>query len=87
MLTSSLGMIVPVEVKSGTRTRAKSLASYITRYRPEKAIKLAGTRREAINNILREKQVPATATVTTTSTTKPLTLPLYDAAFLPGFLG
>ena len=37
------GNIVPVEVKSGKRTRAKSLQSYITKCSPHKTIKLTGT--------------------------------------------
>ena len=36
------GEIVPVEVKSGSRTRARSLRSYIARYEPRRAIKLVG---------------------------------------------
>ena len=36
------GEIIPVEVKSGARTRARSLRSYIERYRPSRAIKLVG---------------------------------------------
>lgn len=35
--------IVPVEVKSGKRTRAKSLASYIEKCSPSKTFKLTGT--------------------------------------------
>ena len=35
------GTVVPIEVKSGTRTRARSLDSYITRYRPPHAAKFA----------------------------------------------
>ena len=34
--------IIPVEVKSGLRTKSKSLKSYIERYEPEKTIKLVG---------------------------------------------
>lgn len=34
------GEIIPVEVKSGHRTKAKSLTSYVERYRPNIAIKL-----------------------------------------------
>lgn len=34
--------IVPVEVKSGTRTKAKSLQQYILKYNPEKAYILSG---------------------------------------------
>ena len=37
------GKIVPVEVKSGKRTRAKSLASYIEKCAPSKTFKLTGT--------------------------------------------
>ncbi len=36
------GAIVPVEVKSGSRTRARSLRSYVARYEPRRAIKLVG---------------------------------------------
>ena len=36
------GAIVPVEVKSGKRTRAKSLAVYKGKYHPERTVKLAG---------------------------------------------
>lgn len=37
------GRVVPVEVKSGKRTRAKSLLSYISKCTPHKSIKLTGT--------------------------------------------
>ena len=37
------GTIVPIEVKSGKRTRAKSLDVYVQRYQPEKTIKLIGS--------------------------------------------
>lgn len=37
------GSIVPVEVKSGKRTRAKSLGVYVERYRPKTTIKLIGS--------------------------------------------
>jgi len=36
------GKIVPIEVKSGIRTQAKSLMHYIKRYSPENAIKITG---------------------------------------------
>ena len=36
------GAIVPVEVKSGSRTRARSLRPYVARYEPRRAIKLVG---------------------------------------------
>lgn len=36
------GGIVPVEVKSGRRTQARSLRSYIDRYAPRRAVKLIG---------------------------------------------
>ncbi|MCI2282707.1 AAA family ATPase [Colwellia sp. MSW7] len=38
------GNIYPIEVKSGKRTRAKSLDVYKQRYQPEKTIKLIGSR-------------------------------------------
>ncbi len=38
-----LGDIIPIEVKSGKRTKAKSLQSYITKCAPKKSIKLTGT--------------------------------------------
>lgn len=37
----SSGDIIPLEVKSSTRTRARSLESYIARYRPSHAVKFA----------------------------------------------
>ncbi|MDQ6967978.1 MAG: ATP-binding protein [Mariprofundaceae bacterium] len=36
------GEVIPVEVKSGQRTQAKSLKSYIQQYRPVKTVKLVG---------------------------------------------
>ncbi len=43
IITNQLGQVVPVEVKSGKRTRAKSLQSYIAKCAPHKTIKLTGT--------------------------------------------
>ncbi len=43
LLTNEEGKIIPIEVKSGTRTRAKSLQSYITKCQPHKTFKLTGT--------------------------------------------
>lgn len=37
------GNIIPIEVKSGKRTKAKSLRSYIAKCQPKKTIKLTGT--------------------------------------------
>ena len=37
------GKIIPVEVKSGKRTRAKSLQTYISKFSPETTLKLVGT--------------------------------------------
>ena len=34
------GDIIPIEVKSGHRTKAKSLTTYISRYKPKAAVKL-----------------------------------------------
>ena len=36
------GEVIPIEVKSGSRTRARSLRSYVERYQPRRAIKLIG---------------------------------------------
>ena len=43
ILATDDGEIAPVEVKSGKRTRAKSLASYIEKCAPSKTFKLTGT--------------------------------------------
>lgn len=43
IISDELGRIVPVEIKSSNRTRAKSLPSYITKCSPHKTIKLTGT--------------------------------------------
>jgi len=43
IISNNAGQIVPIEVKSGKRTRAKSLQSYITKCKPHKTIKLTGT--------------------------------------------
>ncbi|MGV6852308.1 MAG: ATP-binding protein [bacterium] len=43
ILVTDKGDIVPVEVKSGKRTRAKSLQSYIEKCAPRKTFKLTGT--------------------------------------------
>lgn len=43
ILANEEGQIVPIEVKSGSRTRAKSLQSYIQKCQPHKTIKLTGT--------------------------------------------
>ncbi len=43
IIANDEGRIVPVEVKSGKRTRAKSLQSYIEKCTPHKTIKLTGT--------------------------------------------
>lgn len=44
IMTNEVGNVIPIEVKSGTRTRAKSLASYVKKCSPMKTIKLTGTR-------------------------------------------
>ncbi|WP_413700289.1 ATP-binding protein [Psychromonas sp. KJ10-10] len=46
--TDNEGQIIPIEVKSGKRTRAKSLQSYITKCQPHKTIKLAGTQGSSV---------------------------------------
>ncbi|MDP2140034.1 MAG: AAA family ATPase [Gammaproteobacteria bacterium] len=43
IVANESGQIVPIEVKSGMRTRAKSLQSYIEKCNPHKTIKLTGT--------------------------------------------
>ena len=43
IVADELGDVIPIEVKSGKRTRAKSLHSYITKCSPKKNIKLTGT--------------------------------------------
>lgn len=43
IVTNDEGLVVPIEVKSGKRTRAKSLQSYITKCAPHKTLKLTGT--------------------------------------------
>lgn len=47
ILATDEGDVVPVEVKSGKRTRAKSLASYIEKCAPRKTFKLTGTQGSA----------------------------------------
>ncbi|MCL1091596.1 AAA family ATPase [Shewanella profunda] len=42
------GNIIPIEVKSGQRTRAKSLQSYIEKCNPHKTIKLTGTQGSSV---------------------------------------
>lgn len=42
IITNELGDIIPIEVKSGKRTRAKSLQSYIAKRNPTQTIKLTG---------------------------------------------
>lgn len=43
IIANETGDLVPIEVKSGKRTRARSLQSYITKCNPHKTIKLTGT--------------------------------------------
>ncbi|MDP4536002.1 AAA family ATPase [Alkalimonas collagenimarina] len=43
VIADQAGNIIPIEVKSGKRTRAKSLQSYIDKCAPIKTIKLTGT--------------------------------------------
>lgn len=47
VIATDEGLVVPVEVKSGVRTRAKSLQSYITKCAPHKTLKLTGTQGSA----------------------------------------
>jgi hypothetical protein len=80
LLTDNLGHIVPVEAKSGTRTRAKSLASYIDRYKPAKTVKLSALATET-------RTAPGQSHYPNPATTTALHRPLYDVAFLPALLG
>lgn len=43
IITDVNGEVIPIEVKSGKRTRARSLESYINKCKPHKTIKLTGT--------------------------------------------
>lgn len=43
ILPDEVGNITPIEVKSGKRTKAKSLQSYIIKFAPKTTIKLTGT--------------------------------------------
>ena len=43
LVKTNNGEIIPVEVKSGKRTRAKSLQTYIERYKPARTVKLIGS--------------------------------------------
>jgi predicted AAA+ superfamily ATPase len=43
LVANDEGTLFPVEVKSGQRTRAKSLASYVEKCAPSKTFKLTGT--------------------------------------------
>ncbi|MEJ3630060.1 ATP-binding protein [Vibrio vulnificus] len=47
IISDELGRIIPVEIKSSNRTRAKSQPSYITKCNPHKTIKLTGTQGSA----------------------------------------
>ena len=47
LLCDTMGRVIPLEVKSGTRTRAKSLQAYIEKSNPHRTIKLTGTRGSA----------------------------------------
>ena len=44
LFKSSTDALIPVQVKSGKRTRAKSLSVYVDRYSPQKNIKLVGAK-------------------------------------------
>ncbi len=48
IISNDSGQVVPIEVKSGRRTRAKSLQSYITKCKPHKTIKLTGTQGSSV---------------------------------------
>ena len=46
------GEIVPVEVKSGARGRARSLSSYIQRYAPRRAVTLTASPRGPADGVV-----------------------------------
>ncbi len=48
IIANDAGQVVPVEVKSGKRTRAKSLQSYVAKCNPHKTIKLTGTQGSSV---------------------------------------
>lgn len=48
ILSTENGEIVPIEVKSGKRTRAKSMASYIDKNKPKRTFKLTGTQGSSV---------------------------------------
>ena len=50
LLKDTQGALVPLEVKSGRRTRAKSLSVYMEKYHPERSIKLTGKESTTIGN-------------------------------------
>ncbi|MBE3874038.1 ATP-binding protein [Vibrio parahaemolyticus] len=52
IISDERGRIVPVEIKSSNRTRAKSLPSYITKCSPHKTIKLTGTQGSPTTEVL-----------------------------------
>ncbi len=51
-LIENRGMIIPIEVKAGYKTRSKSLGVYIERYNPPLSIKFTGKKFFRNNNIL-----------------------------------
>ncbi|MCS3434124.1 ATP-binding protein [Klebsiella sp. BIGb0407] len=48
IISNDEGNIIPIEVKSGQRTRARSLASYIEKCTPVKTFKLTGTQGSSV---------------------------------------
>ena len=43
VLKTANGELLPIEVKSGKRTRAKSLGVYVGKYAPRRTVKLVGS--------------------------------------------
>lgn len=84
LLTTPLGEIVPVEVKSGVRTRARSLTSYIQKYQPSQVVKLSASRgaRTQVSRIEESHEEGSSL-----GSTRHLSLPLYDVQHLPRLLG
>ena len=57
------GSVVPVEVKSGSRTRARSLRSYIARYEPRRAEPSSSSAVPAATAMARSRRGPSTTPI------------------------
>ena len=82
VFSNANGQVIPVEVKSGSRTRAKSLRTYMQKYQPSKSFKLTGTRGSSAHIDHAAANAAANANSSPYSLT-PTVLPLYYAKYLP----